>query len=329
MNKDLTLQEILSNPAFAEWAKGADSTRVNEFNKMLEQRPELLDTALEVRQILDGLEFQSEELTTQQIQALWATIDARTNRKHRILSMPAYRWAAVFLLAAALGLLYFLTPERPVQYTTLKGETLQIELADGSSITLNQESTLEVSPTSRQRPKREIHLRGEAFFEISSLVSGKEKVPFLVHTDQAVIQVTGTAFNVNTRRKGTRVVLQEGAVQVHARGQDTITMEPGQMATVSGHHIHIQAVNPQLYASWVGGKWVFQNQSFQDISRFLSQQEGLHLTMPDSLYAKHFTATVPAGNVGLLLSLISETFDLGFTQENDSIWLHGKAHDPL
>src|SRR5690606_18166904 len=108
--------------------------------------------------------------------------------------------AAVVLLVG----LYFLIQwiNRPFDvYTTGFGEQMTIQLPDESIIQLNSNSTLTWGREWENEGERIVNLEGEAFFQVEHL----DGLPFVVNTDDISVHVTGTQFNVNSRRQKTMV----------------------------------------------------------------------------------------------------------------------------
>jgi transmembrane sensor len=135
------------------------------------------------------------------------------------LENPARRhWLKASLAVAACALFALvLTPQlniddETLHYQTRKGEQLQIDLADGSKISLNTNSSLSVSLTDDLR-QVSLH-RGEAFFQVKK----NTRRPFVVDIGAAEVRVMGTAFNIHRRENQSDITVTEGVVRVTERG---------------------------------------------------------------------------------------------------------------
>lgn len=125
-------------------------------------------------------------------------------------------WAGVAMAACiALAGLYLLTPAR---YSAPSGQTLAVNLPDGSRVELNSGSEISFdrglgASWFGQDTARRVYLEGEAFFSVTT--DGR---PFQVETFNAVVQVLGTEFNVKSwptsPTADTRVAVKEGHVRV-------------------------------------------------------------------------------------------------------------------
>lgn len=93
-------------------------------------------------------------------------------------------------------------------HTTTEQEVL---LVDGSKVILQPGASIRHAAFF-QKDKREIHLEGNAFFEIAK----ESNRPFYVYTKDLVVHVLGTSFNVTTNKNNgdVTVLVQSGKVAV-------------------------------------------------------------------------------------------------------------------
>jgi transmembrane sensor len=128
------------------------------------------------------------------------------------------RWMGAGLAAAACALFALvITPppgidDEALRYQTRKGEQLQIDLADGTRISLNTNSSLSVHLSEDLRHVT-LH-RGEAFFQVERDVT----LPFVVNIGAAEVRVMGTAFNIHRREHQSDITVTEGVVRVTELG---------------------------------------------------------------------------------------------------------------
>lgn len=131
-----------------------------------------------------------------------------TTQSLSILRFWKYAAAAVVFLVG--GWFLFATLNQPTSlYQVARGETATGVLPDGSSFLINAESELSFDPTSWKK-SRTLKLAGEAFFTV------KKGSKFSVITKNGTVEVLGTEFNVNARKKYLEVACQSGRVQVQA-----------------------------------------------------------------------------------------------------------------
>jgi len=120
------------------------------------------------------------------------------------------RWAALAagVLVASVGALVWYAHPGFHEFETATGEQRTLELEDVSVVSLNTHSRVAVRLAAHAREVR--LLRGEALFHVAHDPSR----PFLVSTDDAVVQAVGTQFDVYRRDDGTVVAVLEGQVNV-------------------------------------------------------------------------------------------------------------------
>ncbi|HRN58485.1 MAG TPA: FecR domain-containing protein, partial [Agriterribacter sp.] len=148
-------------------------------------------------------------------------------------------------LLVLLGLFYYLWGigeiggEREQVYRTGFGERLEVELDDGSLVTLNANSALHWTEGWSKSKGRKVALEGEAFFKVKK----QSGIPFTVHTNDVAVEVLGTSFNVDSRESKTKVYLDEGRVNLKLNDvendqgakehQQEIIMNPGEQVSYS------------------------------------------------------------------------------------------------
>jgi transmembrane sensor len=189
----------------------------------------------------------------QSIESLIARADERitplpSGRSPAFHAARRRRWkfaaaAAASVLLAVSGGWVFLLHGRGgwQQYDTARGEQRTFELEDGSVVYLNTRSSLRVRLAARTREVR--LLRGEALFQVHH----DPARPFLVSTDDAVVQAVGTQFDVYRREDGTVVSVLEGRVNVTPAV--TADSSGGLQAPAQLHGTHARAASQRLNAS--------------------------------------------------------------------------------
>ena len=112
-------------------------------------------------------------------------------------------------------------------YRTGIGERRVVALQDGSKVTLNTASTVEVAFTAHERRVRLV--RGEALFEVAHDASK----PFLVDAGAARFRALGTAFNVRVRPDVVELTVTQGVVAVVA-GEAGVAQAPAAKIVAGG-----------------------------------------------------------------------------------------------
>ncbi|WP_020601678.1 FecR family protein [Spirosoma spitsbergense] len=195
---------------------------------------------------------------------------------------PYWVAAAILLLVSSLGIVWW-QYNADFSYQTAYGKIQEIQLADGSVVTLNGNSTLRVAKNLAQSPVREVWLDGEGYFDIAKRKGAK----FIVHTAEAQIEVLGTEFDVNSRRAQTNVVLHEGKVQLTANNAPPVVMKPGDMAIVTPHRpqIQLKRVQPAQYDAWKESYLVLDGKTLPEIINSLQDTFGVTIRLGDKQLA--------------------------------------------
>ncbi len=115
--------------------------------------------------------------------------------------------------------------------STPAGGQYQVVLPDGTKVWLNASSSI-TFPTAFTGGKRQVTVRGEAYFEVTA----NRKQPFTVDVDgNSTVQVLGTRFNINSYINEGSVIttLLDGSINVVKADRNAI-LKPGQQAIIAG-----------------------------------------------------------------------------------------------
>lgn len=234
------------------------------------------------KEYVETFHFQEIDVSEEDIQRLkqriWDDIEQAP------MQVKWWRKTTNWAIAASVVLVMFAISwfnQTPIAYETAYGEIRKINLADGSVVTLNANSNLKIANNLVNTDVREVWLDGEAYFDIAK----KNGAKFLVHTSEAEVEVLGTEFNVNTRRKQTKVILHEGKVKLLAGNAQPVIMKPGEMATVLNNFqpIQLKMVKPEQYDIWQESLVSLNDKSVLEIAEMLEDTYGVTLTFEDSL----------------------------------------------
>ncbi len=139
-----------------------------------------------------------------------------------------------FLAAAAVALIAFgAWLYTPVTITVPAGQTLAMELRDGSMLTANSGTTFEYSRLFGIT-NRNISIDGEAFFEVRS-----SDVPFIANANGSVTEVLGTSFNIRSWStdpdRETRLNVASGRVKFYPQSfpESAVELTEGHSSRIS------------------------------------------------------------------------------------------------
>ena len=204
--------------------------------------------------------------------------------------------------------------EEPVHHTVkvpTAGEYHFI-LPDGTRVWINSESEL-TFPVSFLGDKREVFLKGEAYFEVER----DKEHPFIVYAHEVAIKVLGTCFNIAAYDENQEVVttLTQGGVNVEFAGK-TARLCPGEqaIADITRQTIECQSVETGMYVSWIKGVFEYENMTLEEITEQLSRWYDVEFTFaaPEYRY-RRFTGVVKKYDVlNEVLRIIEKTTDVCF-----------------
>jgi transmembrane sensor len=199
------------------------------------------------------------------------------------------RIAASFILVALVSV--FVINRKPVQPAVTatakgvvekynsKGIKSTIELSDGSKIWLNADSKIEY-PKVFTGTAREVHLHGEAFFEVAK----NPAKPFIIHLDKGTIRVLGTSFNVRAYDNESLVEtsVRTGKVAFIPRYKsknkkaDTVFITPDNKVSFSykDEQVLLLPTVSKDDQAWTDGTLIFKDNSFEEIAEELERSFG-------------------------------------------------------
>ncbi len=185
--------------------------------------------------------------------------DARTRAASRLMARPRQLGVlapvgAVGAAIAALSVGWWLwSAQQPTPYLTQVGERRVVQLADGSTITLDTDSRIDVRLTGGRRLVTLV--TGQARFD----VEGDPDRPFVVKAGDTEVTALGTSFDVRRFGTGARVVLVEGRVDVREGEQADRrwSMQPGQQLVTSVPRPRVVTTDLPAATSWAAGRLTF------------------------------------------------------------------------
>src|SRR5699024_6555748 len=251
---------------------------------------------------------------------------------------PRNRWiglrvASMLLLVGVLSFLLYWSGvittigdenSDPVYITYATGSDQQkvLTLSDGSRIRLNEGARL-IVPEKFGGDKREVELKGEAYFEVES---NKER-PFLVRTAESVVEVLGTKFNVkaDSAADNVQVAVIEGKVALKSGDVDgaasaLLTSNNFGVLRLSDSQITIEKGNTENYLSWFKNRLIFSGETMDQVSRQLERLYDVDIAFKNNMLKDlQLTADMEKVDLEEVLTTISNTFDINFNNNEDHI----------
>jgi ferric-dicitrate binding protein FerR (iron transport regulator) len=181
-----------------------------------------------------------------------------------------------------------------------RGVRKEIKLPDGTIVQLNSDSRISYDMEMQKRNRRDVKLIGEAFFKVAH----DKSRPFIVRTNKVAIKVLGTEFNIRDYPgdKESETTLMKGSIEltVNGRSDQKFVLKPSEKLALlkkedkmASHVINsvlmIENITPVKVGneeyieeiSWTENKFVFQNESFEDLQPKLERWYNVRIVLED------------------------------------------------
>jgi ferric-dicitrate binding protein FerR (iron transport regulator) len=244
--------------------------------------------------------------------------------------------AAVVLIAAAFFIVRSLSSnsdKASKMFLAAVGERKNIQLPDGSDVTLNAGSRIEILGDFG-KSTRDVFLEGEAFFDVKH----NAKLPFVVHTAAMDVKALGTAFNVKAYldERSTETSLIRGLVEITLKENNNRTMllypnqkirwehpvskkaagSPGPSNNNNNADEPVSLVKSLVVTdegsirevAWKDNKLVFDNELFADVALLLERWYGAEIEFSDDAIRYYrFTGSFEKEDIHTVLDFLKES----------------------
>ncbi|MEQ6118220.1 FecR domain-containing protein [Reichenbachiella sp. MALMAid0571] len=333
-NVDYTVEEIIKDEYFHKWLIEPDSACDEFWNKWMGNDPAKIKVIEEAKSILLSLSFHEEELSPNEKNKIW-------NSVYDIVGKPQIKMSHIwYKLAVAVSILIFgvftflslkyIDDQNDnnnneivyIEKFIPKGQKSIIRLEDGTVVKLNSGSKIRY-PKNFQKDSREVHLEGEAFFEVV-----KDPLrPFSVKSGEIETTVLGTSFNVKAYPdlEYINVAVVSGKVLVKnnsylkakaPKSQIVKHLTPNKMVTYDRKKrlfIKSDFIVEELL-SWKDNTIYFKDTDFEGIRHVLERWYGVEFKMEKQIKIdKDFSGRFENKSLSAVMEGIS--FSLGFQYE--------------
>ncbi len=235
-----------------------------------------------------------------------------------------YRMAAVFLILLGLGwgIRMWIHSRQHVVQTAWSQK--MVLLPDGSTVFLNGHTRL-TYPGKFSAKTRVVSIQGEAFFKVKK----NKRIPFIVKTKSARIQVFGTSFNVNAPAGQTTVgvLVKTGIVGLSSEDNlaHPLILHPGEFGLLKDNKTAKSSVPDVNYLSWQTKVFHFKQEKLARVVKVLNRAFAKNIVLPaDSIRKLQLTSTYDNVGLGTILESICLTFHLEQEKSGNTIVLHLK-----
>jgi transmembrane sensor len=322
-----TINDFLDDGSFENWALQNNGTDINFWEFWIANNPDKEELVYKARDLVMGVSFDTDFVGAGKVTSEWNKLEAKIQAKkfkpkRKVRFLKQYSVAASLLLLISVSF-YFMNNNSKITHKTNYGEILNIKLQDGSDVTLNSNSSLSYY----KNESRKVWLSGEAFFQVDKKVVTNAK--FWVFTDDLSVEVYGTSFNVNTKKKKTDVFLEEGSIWLKLKNGIDKKMIPGNYISYSSKKNEIledkNIFNAITKTSWKDGSLLFENLSLEKAMEKIEESYGFAIVFKEDKSKNILiTGAVPITNIDICIKAIEKSVDVTITKKDNSLVISEK-----
>lgn len=354
-NEKMRLENLLLDDSFVRYVKGiANEEERHYWHEWQHQSADHQDLLKDAKELIEFTEYNAIRIPDPHIElkklndsinrkSIHPKISELENRFEANRQMRSSWFAAAFILILiSFGVFHFVDIEEEIlsnvvepasstsEYHTGFGEKAFLHLTDGSRIVLNAQSNLSYawSGSRMNGQQTDIYLDGEAWFDIEPSKDEESRL-LRVHTQDGIVEVTGTVFTVQTTTNGTLAVLKKGEIQISPKSSSNDEAEipktiltPGKMAQFfsDSDQVRIQNVNPEVYTSWVRDVWTFEQTPLNKIATRIETVFGVEVRiLSTDLKERTLSGTISSRNLKLISEGLSEALQVQVRQIDNKI----------
>lgn len=217
----------------------------------------------------------------------------------------------------------------PVYHTmrTLDGATANLRLADGSRVWLNANSELRY-PVFFDANVRDVHLKGEGYFEVEKLREHEHAVPFVVHGEKHTITVLGTRFNVNFN--DSVIALLSGKVGVSNTENYNVNSKDFQY-TLSPNDVFIKdevfkSQSISDYVDWQQGYFNLNNQTLSEFTAKIASWYGVEIVVVRAIDQQPLFGRVSRDkNLKEVMELLASVLPISYSYQKNQLIIAPKG----
>lgn len=239
----------------------------------------------------------------------------------------AARRAAVLKLAALLAVLpgaWLLAGQALWRrdYRTATGERRQIVLADGSRVSLNTASALDVRFDARER----LLLLREGEIVVQTAPDARQR-PFFVQTAQGRLEALGTVFSVRQDGSRTRLAVQQSRVRVMPDGAAARIIGAGQQVAFSAGAIDAPEPMPAGALAWQRGMLMADAMRLADFAAELGRYRPGVIQCAPQVAEVRVSGAFPVADTDAALVMLVSTYQVAARTRLGGYWVTLTAPD--
>ena len=321
-------EDLLTDEGFLAFCLQKENADNAYWESLMLNNPLQEKEILQAKALLDIIVMKEKSVTDQQQSSAYNRFVRATNQTPAVAVnkrvIPVFlRWSAAAAVIISIGLAFFyFRGDEKQNLQTPFGVVRQEKLPDGTAVTLNANSRVSFANNWNKAENREVWMEGEVFFDVFKTADRK---PFIVHSGDLDIEVTGTRFNVHRRSGGTKVFLVEGGITLRSKPGADMVMKPGDYAEFSNGGIVKKAMADSMVTAWIDRKFVFDKTRMAEVARSLEEIYGVSISFSDGLVAdKTISGILPNDNLSVLLEALEAAYGFSIVSKDKEIVIGSK-----
>ena len=233
-------------------------------------------------------------------------------QQHILPQRKVRKLSVYFGAAAAVALLLVMS----VFYVISNADEKLVANADHTTFVLPDSSHIEMQEGAKLqydknfgKTNRRVSMSGNILFAVER----NEKLPFIVTTPSAEIQVLGTQFVVDENESGTSLNVVSGKVQFTPQSPVIpLLCTAGMSVHYSAETQNVKVTSPNGSSMEINGKnksLVFNNSPLKDVALVLSHFYNVQIELPEEESALTFTSSFTQKSVIEIINIINFTLD--------------------
>ncbi len=206
-------------------------------------------------------------------------------------------------------------------HRTLVGQQRELTLADGSTVTLNTDTAIDVRFDAQQRL---IHLRDGEIQVQTAADPAQPPRPFRVATRQGHLQALGTRFTVRQLQPRTQLVVLEGAVQVELAGNSQsapLIVHAGQHSDFSSSAFGELSLAAPHSNAWTQGMLMADNLRLDDFIAELTRYHRGVLRLDPAIAGVRISGAYPVIDTRRTLNMLVRTYPIRVSDPLLGMWV--------
>ncbi|GAA0533588.1 FecR family protein [Chitinophaga japonensis] len=333
--------DFIADDRFLQWVRFPDAESDACWRQWIAAHPHKKEQTDEARAFIEGLHFKETLPTAAAVEAALARNLAMIAGLEQEPAAPvkvrrlrkAGRWAAAAVVLGFLamaGRQLWQQQSRMVQYTGLADGVRRVWLPDSSEVILNANAEISFRDNWQQADRREVWLKGEAFFDIRPAAAGAHLArAFVVHSANMEIDVLGTSFNVKEGQAFTNITLNTGKIKIRFSDlpETPLYLSPGDFVQYSAKKNKIvrKRVNADLYAVWKEEGRQLEHVTLKEMAAYIEDIYGYHVKISSRELAQaQLSGGLRVKDEKLLLETLSFALNITIEKKADTLFIQPK-----